>query len=254
MNDSSNTPAVFNFDSHEVRIVTLDGEPWFVGKDVAEVLGYTNSNKAMSDHCKGVTKRYPLPTPGGMQETRIISEPDMFRLVVNSKLPEAERFERWVFEEVLPAIRKTGQYEVGALSGPAVTGQAIDAFKIVPIVIRAARALGLDKNAAAISANQAVRQMTGTDVLAILGRTHLEAENQEHLFFTPTELGNRMGISGTAFNKHLQIAGLQTKENDQWIPSSRATGLYRVLDTGKRHGSGAMIQQIKWSDAVLSRI
>ena len=105
---------VFAFDSQAVRVVTVDGEPWFVGKDVACVLGYTNHNKALGDHCKGVTKRYPLQTPGGLQEVRIISEPDMLRLIVGSKLPAAERFERWVFEEVLPSIRKTGRYEVPA--------------------------------------------------------------------------------------------------------------------------------------------
>lgn len=68
----------------------------------------------MNDHCKGVTKRYPLSTTGGLQEVRILSEPDVLRLIVRSKLPEAERFERWVFEEVLPAIRKTGGYMVAA--------------------------------------------------------------------------------------------------------------------------------------------
>ncbi|MRT95091.1 BRO-N domain-containing protein, partial [Xylella fastidiosa] len=68
---------------------------WFVGKDVADVLGYTNHNKALGDHCRGVTKCYPLQTSGGVQEIRIISEPDMLRLIVSSKLPAAERFERW---------------------------------------------------------------------------------------------------------------------------------------------------------------
>ncbi|ALQ97622.2 hypothetical protein XFC3_09865 [Xylella fastidiosa] len=99
----------FQFESHAVRTVVDDhGEVWFVGKDVADVLGYTNHNKALGDHCRGVPKRYPLQTPGGIQEIRIISEPDMLRLIVSSKLPAAERFERWVFEEVLPTLRKTG--------------------------------------------------------------------------------------------------------------------------------------------------
>ena len=101
----------FRFEESSVRVVKgEDGEPWFVGKDVAEVLGYTNPNKAMNDHCKGVTKRYPLQTQGGIQEVRLIPESDVLRLVVKSKLPSAVRFERWVFEEVLPSIRKSGQY------------------------------------------------------------------------------------------------------------------------------------------------
>lgn len=104
--------SVFNFDSYAVRTVTDDvtGEPLFVGKDVCAVLGYNNHNKAMQDHCKGVTKRYPLQTPGGVQELRVLTEPDVLRLIVSSTLPAAERFEKWVFEEVLPTLRKTGQY------------------------------------------------------------------------------------------------------------------------------------------------
>nr|WP_010894947.1 BRO family protein [Xylella fastidiosa] len=100
----------FQFESHAVRTVVDDhGEVWFVGKDVADVLGYTNHNKALGDHCRGVTKCYPiLDSLGRSRETRIISEPDMLRLIVSSKLPAAERFERWVFEELLPTLRKTG--------------------------------------------------------------------------------------------------------------------------------------------------
>lgn len=67
----------------------------------------------MNDHCKGVTKRYPLISGGGTQDVRVISEADLMRLIISSKLPAAERFERWVFEEVLPSIRKTGSYKLG---------------------------------------------------------------------------------------------------------------------------------------------
>ncbi|OCA57873.1 hypothetical protein AA93_06985, partial [Xylella fastidiosa subsp. pauca 11399] len=100
----------FHFESQAVRTVVDDhGEVWFVGKDVADVLGYADHRKALDAHCKGGAKRLPLPDSlGRLQETRIISEPDMLRLIVSSKLPAAERFERWVFEEVLPTLRKTG--------------------------------------------------------------------------------------------------------------------------------------------------
>ena len=106
--------SVFNFDSHAIR-TALDeatGEPLFVGKDVCEVLGYANPSDAMNLHCKGVAKRYPLQTPGGVQEMRALREPDLYRLVIGSNLPAAEKFEAWVFEEVLPSIRKTGKYAV----------------------------------------------------------------------------------------------------------------------------------------------
>ena len=100
----------FSFKEKPVRVVIVDGEPHWVGKDVCEALGYTNPSKAMNDHCKGVAKRYPLQTEGGIQEFRVLSEADVLRLIVNSRLPEAEKFERLVFEEVLPSIRKTGFY------------------------------------------------------------------------------------------------------------------------------------------------
>lgn len=85
------------------------GKVLFCGKDIAAALGYSNTRDALSRHCKGVVKRDIL-TEGGEQELSFIPEGDVYRLICNSKLPSAERFERWVFDEVLPAIRKTGGY------------------------------------------------------------------------------------------------------------------------------------------------
>ena len=105
-----NEITVFNNDEFgEVRILKEDGNFYFVASDVAKKLGYVNSSKAVNDHCKGVTKRYTL-TKGGNQELNFIPESDVYRLIVHSKLPAAERFEKWVFDEVLPSIRKTGSY------------------------------------------------------------------------------------------------------------------------------------------------
>lgn len=98
------------FGSKEIRTVIVDDEPYWVGKDVCETLGYSNESDAMNRHCKGVVKRYPLQTPGGVQDVRIIPESDLLRLIVGSKLPEAAKFERWIFEDVLPSIRKHGGY------------------------------------------------------------------------------------------------------------------------------------------------
>lgn len=109
---------VFKFEEEdhfsEVRTVDLEGEIWFVGSDVATLLGYSNPSKAISDHCreKGITKRYPLLTSGGTQIVTLINEPNVYRLISRSKLPSAEKFEVWLFEEVLPSIRKTGGYGI----------------------------------------------------------------------------------------------------------------------------------------------
>ncbi len=105
--------SVFNFDSNEVRIISDDPlTPWFVAKDVAKALGYRDTVNAIKQHCKGVVNHHPLQTEGGVQRIRVIYEPDVYRLIFGSRLESAQRFQDWVFKEVLPSIRKTRKYEV----------------------------------------------------------------------------------------------------------------------------------------------
>lgn len=97
----------FNFNSSEIRVVRgADGEPWFVAKDVADVLGYEKPENAVARHCRGSVT---TPKQGGGFLT-IIPERDVYRLIMRSKLPAAEKFEEWVVGEVLPSIRKHGAY------------------------------------------------------------------------------------------------------------------------------------------------
>lgn len=96
----------------EVRTVEIEGKPFFCGSDVAKALRYTNPNKAVNDHCRAITK-CSTPISGKIQEINFISEGDLYRLIVSSKLPTAEKFEHWVFDEVLPSIRKHGGYISG---------------------------------------------------------------------------------------------------------------------------------------------
>ena len=92
-----------------IRTLEHDGKVLFCGTDIAAALGYTNPRKAVRDHTRGGTK-CSIPTTSGNQTMTFISEGDVYRLIVHSKLPSAERFERWVFDEVLPSIRKHGAY------------------------------------------------------------------------------------------------------------------------------------------------
>lgn len=96
----------------EIRTVEIEGKPFFCGSDVAKALGYAIPSKAVNTHCKGVSKM-EAPTNGGIQELLFIPEGDLYRLIVSSKLPTAEKFEHWVFDEVLPSIRKHGGYISG---------------------------------------------------------------------------------------------------------------------------------------------
>lgn len=96
----------------QVRTTEINGKPYFVANDVAIALGYKRPADAVTQHCKGSVKHRHL-TAGGIQELKVIPESDIYRLIIKSKLPSAERFEAWVMEEVLPSIRKTGGYIAG---------------------------------------------------------------------------------------------------------------------------------------------
>lgn len=93
----------------EVRTLLINDKPYFCASDIAKVLGYSNTRDAISRHCKGVVKS-DIPTNSGIQTVSFIPEGDIYRLIVKSKLPNAEKFESWVMDEVLPTIRKHGAY------------------------------------------------------------------------------------------------------------------------------------------------
>ena len=98
-----------NTEFGKMRTIEEGGKVLFCGNDCAKMLGYTNPNKAVNDHCRAITKR-STPISGKLQEINFITEGDLYRLITHSKLPAAEQFEKWVFDEVLPSIRKHGAY------------------------------------------------------------------------------------------------------------------------------------------------
>ncbi len=102
---------IFEFHGYEVRTMTIDGEPYFVGKDVATILGYSNQRDALNKHVdeedKGVAR---CDTLGGKQNLAVINESGLCSLILSSKLPQAKEFKRWVTSEVLPTIRRQGVY------------------------------------------------------------------------------------------------------------------------------------------------
>lgn len=244
------TVTPFHSPDFAIRAVDISGEAHFVGKDVADALGYANASDAIGHHCKGVAKRYPLQTAGGVQEVRVLTEPDVLRLIVNSTLPAAEKFERWVFEEVLPTIRRTGSYKAPK-TGPSSLKLTAEAARAFTPLFRIARLLGCDTNAAAISANQAVMQASNINLLKSLGHTHLESEHQEAQFFTPTELGKRIDLSARGLNLLLAETGMQMRRGDVWEVTDAGREFAKIYDTGKRHGSGVPVTQIKWSANVM---
>ncbi|WP_051309009.1 BRO-N domain-containing protein [Desulfogranum japonicum] len=116
----------FSFESQQFRtLIDEDGSILFVATDVATALGYKHPNNAINRHCQGTAKhRTLIDANGRAKDVRVIYEPDLYRMMIGSKLPSAKKFERWVFEEVLPEIRRTGCY-VGEQQAPALDMEAV---------------------------------------------------------------------------------------------------------------------------------
>ena len=242
----------FKFDDHAVRTVVADsGEVWFVGKDVAVVLGYADTVNALKQHCRGVVKRHPIvDSLGRQQATRIISEPDLFRLVVNSKLPTAERFERWVFEDVLPSIRKTGGYAmpntVAAL--PAPTQDRVTSILLIGEAV--ARVPGVKPGIAMAAALTCIHENTG---LAIETMRHaLPACNEPLAAVNPTKLGEHVGLSAKQVNRRLADLGYQYRnERDEWELTEVGRTWGEALPFSRNGHSG---YQILWKLDVADRL
>lgn len=124
------------FEGKLIRAVTDEhGNVLFVGKDVAEALGYSDTSDAVKRHCKGSVKRLPLQTAGGVQDVRVLTQADVLRLIVSSRLPEAQKFEAWVFEVVLPEIAETGSYgKRKPTTYTEVTGPAVEAIQVAEAI------------------------------------------------------------------------------------------------------------------------
>ncbi len=181
-----------------VRTVTIDNEPWFVGKDVAIVLGYATPKKAIYDHVDSGDKRgFQIRTPGGEQEVKVINESGLYSLILSSKLPTAKKFKHWITSEVLPALRKTGRYEMQSTdykpTRPITTDDYIDAGKTIakcdnrrlPLVLDMFKKAGLDIQELE-TLDVSVQKKVDTDLVELLNKYSLK------------ELCKRLPVSKTA--------------------------------------------------------
>ena len=187
----------------EIRTITEDGVTLFCGNDVAIALGYSDTKKAIARHCKGGTKR-PLPTKGGTQDAVFIPEGDIYRLAARSELPGADAFERWIFDEVLPSIRKHGTYAIDTLlDNPDL---AIKAFTALKKEREKSKALEKEneRQRQEIADFQPMRQYLDT----ILSSTGVLAT---------TQIAADYGLSAKQLNRILHEEGIQRNVNGQWI-------------------------------------
>ena len=219
----------------EIRTLEIDNEPWFVGKDVATILGYQNASKALFDHVDDDDKlNNETLSSLGQRGGWLINESGMYSLILSSKLPSAKRFKHWVTSEVLPSIRKTGNY----------TAKPVDELKAkrLEIMERNATArqakvmlefakIGLSQASIELLANGATMLMTGQKLLP---------EPVVEETFTAAEVGVQIGVSGNMVGRIANANGVKCEKYGM-----------RVLDTAK---NGKQIPTFRYNKAGVERI
>ena len=190
-----------------IRTITEDGRTLFCGSDVAKALGYKNPSKALSDHCKGVTKRY-TPTTSGQQEMNFIPQGDIYRLATKSELPGAEEFESWIFDEILPSIHEHGAY---------MTSDTLDKMITSPefgIKLLTALKDEQEKRKVLETENAAQRQAIA-DFQPL--KQYLDTILSSESTMATSQIAADYDMSAKRLNKILHEEGIQHCVNGQWI-------------------------------------
>lgn len=193
---------LFNFEGSEVRTLTVDGNPYFVGKDVAEILGYKNTKDALLKHVDDDDKLgSQIATSGQRRLMTVINESGLYSLILSSKLPDAKKFKRWVTSEVLPAIRKHGGYLTDAKMKEALLNP--------DTIITLATQLKREKEARLMAEQRANELSTKADYCdVILANKSL---------VTITQIAKDYGMSGKAMNQLLHEKGVIYKQGSIWV-------------------------------------
>lgn len=220
---------VFNFNSSEVRTLIVDNEPYFVGKDVADILGYSNSRKALIDHVdeedKGVTK---CDTLGGKQDLIIINESGLYSLILRSNLPTAKQFKRWVTSEVLPNIRKHGLYATDELlDNPDFLIDALQKLK--------------EEREQRLIAEQRVLELQPK-------ASYYDVILQSKSLISISKIAKDYGLSGTKLNQLLNDWGIQYKQGGTWLLYQKyADKGYTQSQTVEYNGGEGSKLHTKWT-------
>lgn len=234
MNDLQN----FTYADKQVRVITRDGDPWFVGKDVADVLGYANASKAVIAHVDEEDKTFEMlrtsdSQNGKLIKTALINESGVYSLTFASKLPSAKAFKRWVTSDVLPAIRKHGAY---------LTPETMEKVMNDPdFIIGLVQALKDERaKRAALEAERAVMLPKAEYCDSVLRSPSLIPTNV---------IAKDYGMSAVAFNRMLERMGIQYKRGGIWeIKAQYQDQGYLQTETFQREESGETYCWNKWTE------
>ncbi|WP_251947579.1 BRO-N domain-containing protein [Levilactobacillus brevis] len=217
----------FNFEGNQVRTVMIDDEPYFVGKDAALAIGYKNFRDALNKHVKAKYKRESqIATPSGTQTMTLISEPGIYQLAGQSKLPSAEPFQDWIYEDVLPSIRKTGTYS----TDNTLTAQRTKRLEIMEANKQTRKATALYDIAMEVSDEYAKQRMLNEAATLITGHD-MRFDDQDYSGYAAQYIGDMLGISkglvGRIANQ-LKIKAPKGGSNKygHWVIHHTKTGTY----------------------------
>lgn len=187
----------------KVRTITEHGKTLFCGNDVAKALGYKRPADAITAHCKGSVIRR-LPTNGGKQDMKFIPEGDIYRLAAKSELPGADEFESWIFDEVLPSIRKTGQYTLRPM-----TDYQMESIRVRKAQLLERLAKEYDGTYRQVLQAHATKELTGEYLLPLpyIGEKTYSAQ----------EIGEKLGISANKVGMLANRNHLKTKQYGAWV-------------------------------------
>ena len=211
-----NNLQIFNNEKFgRVRIIMSDeNKPMFLANDVAKSLGYIRTADAISAHCKGVAV-LPTPTDGGVQKVKYIPESDVYRLVMRSKLPQAEQFQDWVCNEVLPTIRKHGAY---------LTERKVEEVLTDPdTIIKIATQLKEERAARQRLAEQNELHKQQLQIAAPKVQYYNEVLMSDSTYNT-NQIAKELGMSAITLNRKLRERGVQYLQNGQWLLYSKYQG------------------------------
>lgn len=235
---------VFNNEAFgALRTIKKDGEIWFIASDVARALGYSRPADAVSQHCRYTAKHsIPHPQGKGTLEVNIIPEGDLYRLIIRSKLPAAEQFERWVFDEVLPSIRKTGKYEIP--KQPVDKDLELQKLAVETMKVRTEQSKLLLSIADTVSNELYKETLKSVAVATLTGKEYLPLPKIECNYHTTTELAT---ILSKKFNRKVSaniVGRLTTKNNLK-------TEEYAVKVWDKAKFSNKQIESYRYKDSVI---